>query len=151
LACPPGTTKENIAAFCEQKLSPSAFETYMASEHYRIWVAEDEDVLCGYLMSVSGEPEDQEIRAVLRHRPTVEISKIYLLPSAHGSGLAKRLMDIASEDARSQGARSVWLGVNQQNARANRFYDRLGYEIVGTRSFPVGNNLEADYVREKPL
>ena len=109
------------------------------------------DKLVGYVLSVSGEPEDQAIAGVLTQWPTVEISKIYLRQSAHGSGLADRLMDVAVEDARAEGARSVWLGVNQQNDRANAFYERNGFHIVGERSFLVGDTLEQDYVRELVL
>jgi ribosomal protein S18 acetylase RimI-like enzyme len=45
----------------------------------------------------------------------------------------------------------VWLGVNQQNVRANRFYEKQGFVLRGTRFFQVGDSTEADYVRELPL
>ena len=105
----------------------------------------------GYLMSVGGEPADSVIAGAVRMRPTVEISKIYVLESAHGSGVASELMSVAVEDARTQGAQSVWLGVNKHNERANRFYERQGFVIVGERSFQVGESLEDDFVREKVL
>jgi ribosomal protein S18 acetylase RimI-like enzyme len=60
-------------------------------------------------------------------------------------------MGVAVDDARTGGAASVWLGVNQLNDRANRFYARHGFELVGERSFQVGDSLEADFVREKVL
>lgn len=151
LACPPGTTAENIVLFCSTKLSPAAFERYLEDSRVRIWSAFMGDDLVGYVLSVSGEPEDPVISGVVTQRPTVEISKIYLRQSAHGSGLAGRLLDVAVEEAKAEGARSVWLGVNQQNERANAFYERNGFHIVGERSFLVGDSLEQDYVRELVL
>ena len=151
LACPPGTTAENIELFCTEKLSPEAFEAYMSEGRYRIWIAEENGSLRGYVMSVSGEPEDPDIARAVVHRPTVEVSKIYVLSSAHGSGLSDLLMRTAVDDARNGGAASVWLGVNQLNDRANRFYAKHGFELVGERSFQVGDSLEADFVREKVL
>ena len=151
LACPPGTTSENIDLFCATKLSPEAFEAYLANPQVSIWCAGEGDELVGYVMSVSGEPEDPVIAASVSRRPTVEISKIYVRQSAHGSGIAQQLMDVAVADAKDHGAQSVWLGVNQQNARANSFYERRGFLVIGERRFQVGESFEEDFVREMVL
>lgn len=151
LACPPGTTQENIDQFCATKLSPGAFDAYLSNSRIQIWFAHHEDELLGYVMRVSGEPDDPVIAEAVSVRPTVEISKIYVRASAHGSGIAQQLMSVAVENARAEGARSVWLGVNQQNERANSFYDRHGFVLVGERRFQVGDSLEEDFVREKIL
>ena len=45
----------------------------------------------------------------------------------------------------------IWLGVNQQNARAQAFYVRSGFAVVGTKHFTVGTRVEDDYVLERPL
>ena len=151
LACPPGTTRENIDRFCSTKLSPEAFEAYLADPQVSIWCAFEADELVGYVMTVSGEPDDPDIASAVSRRPTVEISKIYVQASAHGSGIAQQLMDVAVEDAKARGVQSVWLGVNQQNERANTFYERNGFLVVGERRFQVGDSLEEDFVREKVL
>lgn len=151
LACPPGTAKENIDQFCTAKLSPRSFGEYLADPLIRIWFAHREDELLGYVMSVSGEPDDPVIAEAVSARPTAEISKIYVRASAHGSGIAQQLMSVAVENARAEGAQSVWLGVNQQNERANAFYERNGFVLVGERRFQVGESLEKDFVREKAL
>ena len=151
LACPPETTTENIRAFCEHNLSPGAFEKYLASAEIAIWIAEDSDTPVGYVMSVAGEPGDPDIAGSVTHRPTVEISKLYVLSSHHGSGLAGKLLALALEHARNDGAASVWLGVNRENRRANRFYEKSGFALVGERFFQVGESLESDVIREKVL
>ncbi len=112
----------------------------------RIWVAGMGEELEGYVMTVSGEPDDPGIAQAVMKRPTVEISKIYVRAKAHGGGVAQELMDVAVDDARSHGALSVWLGVN---LRANSFYERSGFLVVGERRFEVGDSLEEDFVREK--
>ena len=50
--------------------------------------------------------------------------------------------------AQARDAAGVWLGVNQENARANRFYEKCGFAIVGTKRFLVGGVYEDDFVRE---
>ena len=149
LACPPGTTQENIDQFCATKLSPTSFEEYLADPRVQVWFASHGDELLGYVMSVSGEPDDPVIAEAVSARPTVEISKIYVRANAHGLGVAQQLMSVAVENARAEGAQSVWLGVNQQNERANSFYERNGFLLVGERGFQVGDSLEEDFVREK--
>lgn len=149
LACPPGTTQQNIDLFCSTKLSPQAFQEYLRDSRIRIWVASLGDELAGYVMTVSGEPDNPGIAQAVTNRPTVEISKIYVRAKAHGGGVAQELMDVAVDDARNEGVRSVWLGVNRQNLRANSFYERNGFFVVGERSFEVGDSLEEDFVREK--
>lgn len=53
-------------------------------------------------------------------RPAIELSKIYVLPDQHGAGAAVALMSAALQKADELGFRAVWLGVNQQNQRAQR-------------------------------
>ena len=60
-------------------------------------------------------------------------------------------MSVAVEEARAEGAQSVWLGVNKRNERANTFYERNGFLVVGERRFQVGDSLDEDFVREKVL
>jgi ribosomal protein S18 acetylase RimI-like enzyme len=151
LACPPGTTEANIALFIETSLSRQSFEAYLASHVHRLWLAEEDGKPVGYAMAVHGEPTDPDIQAAVVERPSVELSKIYVLESHHGSGVAKALMDAAISEAADSGAASVWLGVNQQNVRANSFYEKQGFVLRGTRFFQVGDSTEADYVRELPL
>jgi ribosomal protein S18 acetylase RimI-like enzyme len=151
LACPPGTTEANIALFIETSLSQQSFEAYLAKDSHRLWLAEDADEPVGYAMAVHGEPTDPDIHAAVVSRPTLELSKIYVRESHHGSGVARHLLDEVLAEAVASSAHSVWLGVNQQNTRANRFYEKQGFVLRGTRFFQVGDSTEADYVRELPL
>ncbi len=60
-------------------------------------------------------------------------------------------MTAALAHAAALGAASVWLGVNQQNVRAQRFYAKHGFGVTGTKTFRLGNHIEADYVMVRPL
>jgi ribosomal protein S18 acetylase RimI-like enzyme len=102
-------------------------------------------------MLVHGEPYDADERAAVRHLPTNELSKIYVLPNAHGGGIAGRLLVAALDVARDIGAAGVWLGTNQQNTRAQRFYEKSGFAKVGTKRFWVGDHYEDDFVYELAL
>ncbi|MCU1537964.1 MAG: GCN5-related N-acetyltransferase [Humibacillus sp.] len=148
LACPPSMTPDRVEAFVTEVLSPQRFRDYLADAQRRVLLAEEHGIPLGYAMLVAGEPGDPDVREVVTARPTVELSKIYVLPQAHGTGAAAALMTAALAVARELGAASTWLGVNQQNARAQRFYAKSGFERVGTKRFLVGGVLEDDYVME---
>ncbi len=75
-----------------------------------------------------------------------ELSKIYVLPYHHGSGMAPALMRRALNVARGWGVQRVWLGVNQENQRAQRFYSKYGFRINGTRTFQVGAQVENVFI-----
>ena len=151
LACPPSMTRDRVEAFVDEVLSPERFADYVADPTRQVLLAETEGTVLGYAMLVRGEPSDDDVRATIRLRPTVELSKIYVLPQAHGTGAAALLMARALEWARATGAAGVWLGVNQQNERAQRFYGKSGFERVGTKRFLVGGVYEDDYVMERAV
>lgn len=156
LACPPDTTPASIAAFIAENLSEQRFAGYLADPSRLLIVAESNDesatgLFAGYTMLVSEEPKDADVAAAITTRPTAELSKVYVREEAHGSGLALALVEATIAAARELGAAAVWLGVNQQNARANRFYERCGFATVGTKQFLVGERWEDDFVRELVL
>ncbi len=151
LACPPSTTEAAKVAFIEQHLSRASFEQYLADPQRLVLVAESAASLVGFAMLVRGEPSDADVAAAVQLRPTAELSKLYVHPDQHGGGVAVALVEHALHAAVDRGAVSVWLGVNIHNARANRFYEKSGFAVVGTKGFIVGEIVEDDYVRERQL
>ena len=153
LACTPQTPEAEKAAFIAAHLGEASFRDYLADPTHTVLVAVDEESgdPVGYTMLVEGEPGDPDVAAVLRLRPTVELSKMYVDPARHGTGTADRLMTAALDAARGTGAAGAWLGVSEENARANGFYARHGFEQVGRKLFHLGDRWEHDFVRERAL
>jgi GNAT superfamily N-acetyltransferase len=151
LAGPPHVTAESIATFIADVLSVECFERYLADPARDVFLAEDEVGATGYAMLVAGEPTDTDVQRALTLRPTAELSKIYVLPDRHGGGASRLLMEAALDAARGRGAAGAWLGVNQLNERAQRFYAKSGFARVGTKRFLVGDRYEDDYVFERAL
>jgi ribosomal protein S18 acetylase RimI-like enzyme len=151
LACPPGTTEEAVADFIATQLSEARFEEYLADPVRDVLIVEAHSEPVGYAMLVAAPSHDPDVIAAVPAHPAVELSKFYLLAGAHGTGAAAVLMRASIERARGRGAAVLWLGVNQHNARANRFYEKHGFENVGIKHFVVGGKREDDYVRALPL
>lgn len=144
-------TAEAINEFISASLTANNFEKYIADPARVLMLAEIDGVASGYSMLLGGEPADLDARAVLKTRPTVELSKFYVVLDHHGAGLAAKLMAGTLDAVKEMGGKSCWLGVNQLNAKANRFYEKSGFAVVGTKRFLVGDQWGDDFVREMVL
>jgi ribosomal protein S18 acetylase RimI-like enzyme len=151
LACPPSVTPENIAAFIDEHLSEDRFRDYLADPERVVLAAREDGRMVGYVMLIRGVPDDEDVQRAVPLRPAIELSKMYVLPDSHGAGVSAALMSSALNRANELDARCVWLGVNQNNQRAQRFYIKHGFIINGTKTFRIGTGIENDYVMVRPL
>ena len=154
LACPPSTTPENIASFIDTNLSAARFAEYLADPQRAILTAQQDERIIGYAMLIRGVSDldiPADVQQAVEIRPAAELSKIYLLPDYHGAGVSTALMERTLATAAQWAVRCVWLGVNQANRRAQRFYLKSGFKINGTRTFQVGTRRENDYVMVREL
>ncbi|WP_241246338.1 GNAT family N-acetyltransferase [Microbacterium endophyticum] len=178
LACPPGSTESDQRDFIAEHLSEESFARHLRDPERAIFVAlpggsEDGSEggsadgseggsadgseggsarsFLGYTMLVFGEPTDPQVRRAIKGRPAAELSKCYALPSAHGKGIAAQLVAASVAEASARGARTLWLGVNEENTRAQRFYAKQGFAVTGTKQFQVGSRLENDFVLAMPI
>ncbi|WP_327150576.1 GNAT family N-acetyltransferase [Nocardia sp. NBC_01329] len=146
LACPPGSDIDDIEVFLAEVLSGERFGEYLSDPARTVLKAVADDEIVGYAILHSGPPDDPEVAAAVILDPVLEISKMYVLPGHHGTGVSSALMRAALEQARDAGYAGIWLGVNQQNPRAQRFYAKYGFQQVGTRTFAVGRQVHHDYL-----
>lgn len=70
-----------------------------------------------------------------------EVDRIYLHPSVWGHGHGVMLMRWCEEELVRQGFNVATLWVFEVNARARRFYERLGYEFDGRTKREYGTSL----------
>ncbi|MFD6094333.1 GNAT family N-acetyltransferase [Oerskovia sp. NPDC060338] len=175
LACPPGSDPAAVAEHIRTQLSPERFAAWAASADHTLLLAEAADPgedldgapdggstppdgttaghrLVGYALLVRAVPADQDIVAVVGDEPTVELSKIYVHPGSQGTGVASDLLRAALDAAPGLVPdRAVWLGTNEENARAQAFYRKHGFEVAGRRTYVVGGESHDDVVMVRPL
>ncbi|HEX9831715.1 MAG TPA: GNAT family N-acetyltransferase [Mycobacterium sp.] len=146
LACPASVAADNIAAFIDENLSERRFRDYLADPDRLVLAAREDVRMVGYAMLIRGVPDDDDVQRAVTLRPAIELSKMYVLPDSHGAGVSAAMMSAALGWTRDRHARVMWLGVNQQNRRAQRFYRKHGFTISGTKTFRLGADTESDYV-----
>lgn len=148
LACPPSSSPEDIAMHLANTLSERHFQDYLADPDVSILVIDADGMLRGYSLLVNRPTVDLDVAQALTLLPSIELSKCYVHPEHHGLGAAAELMHASLQAAADAGAAGVWLGVNSQNARAVRFYEKSGFRKVGSKSFRLGTTVEHDFVLE---
>jgi ribosomal protein S18 acetylase RimI-like enzyme len=152
LACPPSIDLANVASFIDTNLSAARFAEYLSDPGRAILTAQQDGRIVGYAMLVRGVEDDADVQRAVEIRPAAELSKMYVLPDYHGDGWSATLMEHALNVAAGWHVRCVWLGVNGENQRAQRFYAKHGFRICGTRTFQVGeDHRENDYVMIREL
>ncbi len=145
LACPDHTPADAIAIHIRDELNAGRFREHMATARFLV-VDGDPGEVVGYVMLCTEPPPISQ--------PWVnplEVRRIYVDAHAHGSGIAAALMHASLEIARDAGHDWVWLGTNEQNQRAIRFYEKFGFGIVGERTFVVAHSVESDHVMARPV
>jgi ribosomal protein S18 acetylase RimI-like enzyme len=76
----------------------------------------------------------------------VELWRFYVARAWHGQGIARYLMQQVHDEARQLGARTIWLGVWERNARAIAYYRKAGYVDVGSHVFVLGTDAQTDRI-----
>ncbi|MBE0011312.1 GNAT family N-acetyltransferase [Arthrobacter sp. AET 35A] len=153
LACPASSRPEDIAHHIATELSAAKFREHLADPTKTLLSLHDGDGdrLAGFSMLIHGDPTDAGVRSALSIFPTIEVSKFYVHPDHHGQGQASALMQATLEAAAQTGVRAAWLGTNNENLRAIRFYEKHGFTKVGVKTFRLGAGVENDFIFELAL
>jgi ribosomal protein S18 acetylase RimI-like enzyme len=141
------TSAENMDLYLADAYSPQKQASEISDPELDVMVAESDDgEMSGFAYVGPGETiEELDTAGVL------ELKRIYVAYGWHGQGVAQRLMDAALDAARARGARTIWLGVWENNARALGFYKKYGFERVSEHTFMVGDDAQTDWVLARSL
>ncbi|GLU34918.1 GNAT family N-acetyltransferase [Trinickia caryophylli] len=125
----------------EHRLRWSAYFARDAREWGFVKLAEQDGVPVGF---VSAEKPVDETRGVL-------LDCLHLHPAHRGQGTGRRMIEEVRVWASGLPASRLHLLVLEDNARAIRFYERNGWQLLGTESCYLGKTLVADRVYTLPV
>ena len=109
-------------------------------------LVEADGELAGYAQVRSGEVPE----CVTGESP-IELWRFYVAQPWHGRGVAQALMRRVELEASRRGARTMWLGVWEHNARAKAFYRKNGFVDAGSHVFMVGTDAQTDLILVRQL
>ena len=139
---------EDIEAYVRGAFSRDRIASELAdsASTFLVSVLEGERKLVGYAKLRTGTTDP----SVTGPRP-VELERLYVEPSAIGSGIGAALMQAVMDHAEAEGHQTLWLGVWEKNERALVFYERWGFETVGDHVFRLGSDDQTDLILERPV
>ena len=137
-------SSENLDAFLSV-FTTDAWRAELADPEHAFAVGEQDGAILGY--AKLGPNKLPHVHPV----GVIELKQLYLLKEAHGTGLARDLMNWVLEEARRRNAERLALSVWEDNRRAQAFYRRYGFEDRGPYDFMVGTQVDHDRVWELTL
>jgi ribosomal protein S18 acetylase RimI-like enzyme len=87
---------------------------------------------------------------ITAERP-VELVRLYSHQECLGRGVGQKLMDECIARSRSDQRDVIWLGVWEYNPRAQRFYEKNGFTVVGKHVFQLGADAQTDLLMQRSL
>jgi GNAT superfamily N-acetyltransferase len=123
-----------------ESCSQERFQMECTHPDFAVMLGEEDGKLLGYCTLGT-----QDLGIELAPKSWV-LRQLYLDEPAKGTGLAPALMDWALAETRARGLSNIYLTVWIENHRARRFYQRYGFQEIGSYSFVVGTTVDDDRI-----
>jgi len=142
----PVNSSENMEVYLSQNFTLRGLSAQLADPRATFLIADMEAGPVAFAKLYVGEIPD----CVGGFAP-VEIERFYVDRRFHGKGVAQALMQVCLDRARQSGHGTVYLGVWENNHRAIGFYRKLGFEVIGSRAFQLGDEAQNDLLMQRRL
>ncbi len=142
----PKNAPDDLNHYMRQAFNQEQINAELSDANNIFLIAEIEGGAAGYSKIIIDNIEP----GITAERP-VELSRLYSHQRHLGKGVGQRLMDACFERARSEDRDVMWLGVWEYNPRAQRFYDKNGFRVVGSHVFLLGKDAQTDLLMQREI
>jgi len=135
----------DLAAFLAEKRTPEFYAELLGDPGIFITVAEEaQGALVGYVLAGPCKLPVPDLASTAG-----EVRELYLLSSRQGQGLGTRLLEGALAWLHHTGRSPLYVGVWSENHGAQRLYGRYGFQKVGEYEFPVGKQMDREFILKR--
>ena len=128
----PDLTKKEAEHYAQKEFSTSGLRVELADAGIFL-LTDASGGLAGYAhLKVTDAP--YEVRA----SNPIELVRLFLERRAQGHGLSRLLLSNGLRWSADFGHDACWLKVWDQNPQARRFYEKLGFEVIGEALYQIG-------------
>lgn len=142
----PKNAPDDLNHYMRQAFSLEQTTKELGEENSVFLIAELDGEPAGYAKIITHNTEE----GITAERP-IELNRLYSHQQFLGKGIGQALMDACFERARNHGHDVMWLGVWEYNPRAQRFYEKNGFRVVGSHVFQLGEDPQTDLLMQKEL
>jgi diamine N-acetyltransferase len=136
-------TPEDMADYLATNFNRERIAEELGDADSTFFIAEVEQVAAGYAKVKKGEAP-----SCVTNDKTIELVRLYTLPEYFGKGVGQALMRACFVEAKQLGCQTIWLGVWENNHRAQAFYRKFGFQEVGEHIFQLGSDAQTDKIME---
>jgi len=142
----PKNAPDDLNHYMRQAFNQEQINAELSDANNIFLIAEIEGEAAGYSKIIIDNIEP----GITAERP-VELSRLYSHQKHLGQGVGQTLMDACFEHARIEDRDVMWLGVWEYNPRAQRFYEKNGFRVVGSHVFLLGKDAQTDLLMQIEL
>ena len=118
-----GFTIENAPRFTAFATTEERLSWQLENEPRQMFVYEQDGVLCGYYS------------LLMQDNNECELNNLAVLPEYRHCGIGKKLLEHAYETAKSQGCKTMNIGIVEENTKLRKWYEQNGAVHTGTKIF----------------
>lgn len=143
---------EDMDQYLKTSYSTQRIETEIQDTHTHLFYTARDDSTNQLLGFVQLNRFSQEPCLEIKPPNTIELQRIYTDSNAHSRGVGSKLMSQALGYATENGYQAIWLGVWEENLKAQKFYmQRHHFKKVGVHDFTMGSCVQTDWILERRL
>jgi ribosomal protein S18 acetylase RimI-like enzyme len=139
-------TEENMRRYIETELSEEKLKSELSDPDMQFYFAHIDQSIVGYLKVNLSQAQTE-----LKDARALEIERIYVLKEYHGKKVAQQLYEKAVQIAEEAEVDYIWLGVWEENHRAIRFYEKMGFLAFDKHIFQLGDDAQTDIMMKLDL
>ena len=136
----------DLAEYCVNFFSLQQIAAELEEANSTFLIAELNGQAIGYAKLREGKKVE-----CLKDKNAIEIQRIYLLEKVKGRNFGRALIEKCLEIGKKKGYETLWLGVWDKNIHAQKFYESIGMENIGTTDFSDGKNEFINLVYAKEI
>ncbi|MEO8406585.1 MAG: GNAT family N-acetyltransferase [Chitinophagaceae bacterium] len=124
--------KEDIDSYVTEKYSEAILKQELSDRRSIYHLLYYNDQPAGFSKIIFNEPyKDSDVKNITK------LERIYLLKEYYDLKLGKELFAFNMELAKVNDQSGIWLYVWKENERAVKFYQKNGFEIIGSYDFKI--------------
>lgn len=118
-----GITKKNAPRFTAFSISTDRLYRYMDEQCRKMYVFEEDGILCGYYSFLLQDNEE------------CELNNLAVLPEYRHKGIGTQLLEHAFNEARKIGCKIINISIVEENRGLREWYELNGAIHIGTKKY----------------
>jgi GNAT superfamily N-acetyltransferase len=142
----PFLKKEDLENYVTRSFSETQIRTELLNSASTFFIASLKDKWVGYAKLYQGPAPD-----CVNLLPAIELARLYSMQQYLGCGIGAALLAACISYARRKAFKTIWLSSWKENHRGNAFYAKMQFEILGTKTFAIGSDIQDDFVLARSI